>query len=70
MNSPRPWAVAREPWMDFYIIKDADGNVIGKIESRTTERKPQSWQLQPDMEQAHANAHLICKAVNTYENSK
>jgi hypothetical protein len=69
MNSPTPWSVDREPWMDFYLIKDAEGNVIGKIESRKTERKPQSFQLQPDMEIAHANAHLICLKVNQYGNT-
>lgn len=64
LASKRPWNIYREPWMDFYLIRDANDTVIAQVSSYKDARKPQSFQLQPDLDLAHANATLICNVIN------
>ena len=64
MISPRPWRVERDPWMTAYLIVDANGKEVAQVISSTGKRKPGSFQKELDMELSHANAHMICRAIN------
>lgn len=50
--------------MPYYLIKDANGKAIGQIASYKDIRKPNSFQLEPDLDLAKANADLIVLTIN------